>query len=94
MDHRHKFYQALVRKPVDSWLTIPDLGPHRGIQPVNVQQEIAAVCMTADGLDVAAYTALHTTIDYAGLHDLLELRNVQHSWNAAAFHNAKQKQGG
>jgi len=45
---------------------------------------------------VAAYQALHTTIDLEGLFDLIEMRDCMDSWAHAEMHNAdhRAKQGG
>lgn len=36
------------------------------------------------------YQDLHTTIDLAGLFDLIEMKEVHASWAAAAYWNAKE----
>lgn len=36
------------------------------------------------------YHALHTTLDYAALWDLLEMKSVHASWENAAIANARE----
>jgi len=84
------FYRSLTRKPTKSWSSSGASGPHKGILTENIPWELAVLCMDGDkGINIGMYLALHTTIDFDGMHDLLELRDVQLSWSEAAILNAK-----
>lgn len=59
---------------------------------MNVPWQIFAACTMGDTVDVYTYQALHTTIDLAGLYDLLEIRDVRASWESALMWNAEHSQ--
>lgn len=48
-------------------------------------------CSNGESIDVATYQALHTSIDLAGMYDLIELKEVHASHAAAAYHNAQEE---
>lgn len=50
--------------------------------------DVFLACCSKEGIDAQTYVLLSTTIDTNGLYDLLEMRNVQDSWSAAAQWNA------
>jgi len=87
-----------VREPLDRWHPYTRAsGPRQGIGPRNVDWRLYRACDTGQGgVDVAAYQALHTTIDLEGLFDLIEMRDCMDSWAHAEMHNAdhRAKQGG
>jgi len=61
-----------------------------GVQPVNVRGEIFAACVDHRGnVDPVMYESLHTRISYAGLLDILEMRDVHRSHEVAAQLNAE-----
>ncbi len=48
--------------------------------------EIFLACAQPDGgVDAETYALLHTTIDFDGLFDLIEIKEVQDSWKHAAI---------
>lgn len=65
-------------------------GVHQGIETANVPWEIFAACCSGEAIDVQTYVALHTTIDLAGLLDILEMAEVHQSWAYAAMMNARE----
>lgn len=62
--------------------------------PANLPWEIYVACSRGDSIDVGTYQALATTIDLAGLYDLLEMIEVHASWQAAMMRNAKERPDG
>jgi hypothetical protein len=46
-------------------------------------------CSVNGEINAATYVALHTSIDYDGLLDILEMNQVQNSWNEATRANIK-----
>lgn len=85
------FQQALIRKPLEAYASSDAGGvQHRaGIEPANVPWEIYVACSNGDSIDGAMYQALHTTIDLAGLYDVLEMKEVHESWRDALKYNAQ-----
>lgn len=53
-----------------------------------MNNDVFLACCSKDGIDAQTYILLDTQIDLDGLYDLLEMRRVQDSWNAAAKWNA------
>ena len=62
-------------------------GDYTGIQVANVPNEIYLACTSTGEFCMRTYEALHTTIDYDGLWDLIEIKQVQDSWKKAARAN-------
>lgn len=50
-------------------------------------------CTGKDGIDANTYMLLRTSIDLDGLHDLLEMRQVSASWDAAMRRNIDDNKG-
>lgn len=92
MGRRCKFYASLHRRELAKFARLGGKnGGHEGIQPVNVPREIYLAATASGELCSRTYEALHSTIDYDGLWDLLEMKEVQASWNEAARANASEK---
>ena len=53
-----------------------------------MHNDVFLACCSKEGIDAQAYVLLSSTVDMDGLYDLLEMRTVQDSWNAAARWNA------
>ncbi len=88
----HVFRKALVRKPVDDGPVFPGAsGSHKGVDPANLAREIFIACAGGDGINAETYVKLHTTVDLAGLYDLLEMQQVHTTWEAAAQLNANER---
>lgn len=88
------FYRALTRKPLPKRSDVGASGPHKGLETQNIDWRVASLCFDGERLDVQMYLALHTRIDYDGLCDLEEIREVQVSWQNAFRMNAQLKSGG
>ncbi len=84
-----KFSRALTRKAVPAFPRFQG-GNHKGIEPPNVPWEIFVACSTREGIDSDTYERLHTTIDYDGLMDLLEMKQASDSWAHAGRANARE----
>lgn len=50
---------------------------------MNVHDAIYLACTVGGEVCARTYESLHTTIDYDGLLDLLEMNDVHQSWKAA-----------
>lgn len=85
-----------MRRPLDSFhLQHPGAsGPHEGIKTANLPWEVYLACAEDGRFNVDTYRHLHTTVDYAGLLDILEARQVQATWSTAAYVNATISRGG
>jgi hypothetical protein len=55
--------------------------------------DVFLACCTKDGINAQTYKLLCTEIDTNGLYDLLEMREVQQSWDAAAQWNSDPSGG-
>jgi len=91
--------QAVFRRPLTR-AAVPEYrrhtragGSHQGIESPNVHPLLAAACTEKNGINVTTYQALHTTIDYDGLLDLLELRAVRESWQHAMLLDLDEQRG-
>lgn len=86
------FRPALVRERLSAWTRHPRAGGSRkGIKPANVPIEIWAAVRRPDGtIDSVLWRELQTSIDLAGLYDILEMRDVNASWAHAAMFNQEQ----
>ena len=90
------FREALTRRPLKDQrgAVHPGAsGSHKGLEPANVDWMIYVACSDGETIDVATYQALHTTISLKGLFDIVELKEVQGSWVAAAIANARESAG-
>ena len=95
MGRTHEFRPALVRKPLPQGPVFPGAsGTHHGVDPANLAREIFIACATSDGINAATYVKLHTSIDLAGLYDLIEMQQVHATWEAAAQLNAHERAAG
>lgn len=47
-------------------------------------------CTASGSICMRTYEALHTTIDLAGMYDLIEMAQVNSTWAEAAAKNARQ----
>ena len=87
------FQQALEREDLQPYTFPGASGAHKiaeGIEPANVPWQIYLACSNGETIDVQTYIALHTTIDLAGLYDLIELHRVHATWLDAARINAEE----
>ena len=93
MGRKHEFFRSYHRKRLEraSYPSMGNGGPYKGIEVKNVPPEIMLACSGESGIDGAMYQALHSTIDYDGLWDIIEMRQVADS-HKAAF-NANQRLG-
>lgn len=92
MGRRCKFYASLHRRELAKFARLGGNDDrHKGIQPANVPREIYLACTASGELCSRTYEALHSTIDYDGLWDLLEMKEVQVSWKEAAKAKAVEK---
>lgn len=88
------FYETLQRKPVESW--DPWEGPHtkckihKGIEPKNVPALIFDLCSNGESVDPNVYLLAQTTFSLNDVLDILELKEVQNSWQAAAMKNIEE----
>lgn len=64
------------------------------MQPANLPAEIYLACAGPDGINAATYVMLQTTIDLAGLYDLIEMQQVHSTWETAAQLNAHERASG
>lgn len=62
-------------------------GPHKGVMPANVSHDLWLACRTKHGICARTFEALHTTITYWGMWQLIELKEVEASWQNAALWN-------
>jgi hypothetical protein len=58
---------------------------------MNMPEEIYMACTAGGDIDSATYVALHSTIDLAGMWDLIEMAQVNSSWKIAAMKNSKEE---
>lgn len=62
--------------------------------PKHVDWRVFLACtIGGEGINVKTFVALHTTISFEGLYDLLELSDVYQSWQEAARLNAQEEHG-
>ena len=89
-----KFHRPLTRAELPSWPRAMGVGGrHKGITPPNVPWEIFVACTASEGVDMATYLALHTSVDLDGLYDILEMSDAASSWKSAATMNAREGTG-
>lgn len=83
----------MTRRPLalPRWVTAGTAsGPFHGVQPVNVNPAVYTACVDHRGnVDPVMFEALHTRISYAGLLDILEMRDVHRSHETAAVRNSE-----
>jgi hypothetical protein len=88
----YQFFPAQGRKALAEWTPYrsADDPPDRyhGVHPTNVPWEIYLACSTAEGIDATTYSLLCSRITLSGLYDLLEMQNVNRSWQDAMKRNA------
>lgn len=83
-----------MRKPKNTWVEHTRAGgSQRGVAPANLCWEIHLACSDGKRIDMCTYEALHTTIDLDGLLDLLEMKDVLSSWQAAEMSNEEARRG-
>lgn len=85
-----KFRRGLIRRQLAPFPSDGG-GPYKGIKPANIRFDLYLACATKDGIDVKAYEALHTTLDFEAVYDLIEMQVVSSSWDYAAQQNARIK---
>lgn len=55
---------------------------------MNVDQDLYLACTASGSICMATYQALHTTVDLAGMYDLIEMAQVNSTWQRAAALNS------
>lgn len=86
-----EFWKTLERKPIPAYPREGASGSHKGIETPNAPWEIYLACSIGGTFNSATYEQLHTTIDFDGLHDLIEFHQVSDSWQEAAKANAREQ---
>ncbi len=75
-----------MRASKNKWTRHPRAGgPHTGAAPANMSWEMFLACHDGKKFNDDTYVRLHTTIDLAGLYDILEGKDVGESWKHAAM---------
>lgn len=85
-----KFRRGLIRRQLAPFPSDGG-GPYKGIKPANIKFDLYLACASGEGIDVKAYEALHTTLDFEAVYDLIEMQIVSSSWAEAARANARMK---
>ncbi len=88
------FRRALIREPLKEWHDPQGASgahQHLGIETANVPWEIYVASSDGESVNVATWMALHSTIDIDGLYDILEMKQVHHTWASAAVLNARDQ---
>ena len=57
---------------------------------MNVSALVFLACTVKGEVCAQTYEQLHTTLDLDAMYDLIEMRDVQASWNQAAMEKAQQ----
>lgn len=86
------FSEALQRTPLEQWT--PWEGPHskgkhKGINVKNVPPLIFDLCSDGETIDPHVYVLSQNTLSLNDLMDILEMKSVHNSWQAASMKNVE-----